>query len=568
MPFLNPFSRTERFYLRLILGLGVGFALLILLGWGSFQIYGRWQERQSVRRAAGYLSGGDLKAASLSARRALQLNQNSIEGTRMMAQIAERVGDATAVTLHRRVVELEPSFDSSLALVRSALRFNDLAIAEKALASLRESGQQRPEYHAASGRFAEMRKDRTAAEHHWKKAVELTPEDADYRRQLALLHLSDTDMSKREAARGVLRELRSDPKQRAAATRALITDGASRNEDAPVIRQMAKELQGWPDATFSDRLLYLEILHQMRDAEFDAHLAELKKVAPAQAIDLASLVSWMNINGRAAELVALLTGVPAEILSKWPVPLARAETYAKIADWPQLEQMTALSSWGAYDFLRRAYLTRAFRGQDKMVAANQEWAAAQKEASESHEALTMLTQSVSTWGWQQETTDLLWALAKLPETRAQALQTLYEQYAKTGDTGGLYRALARALEIEPGNVTMQNNFAQISLLLNADVDRAHKMALELAEKEPTNPSYVSTCAYAQYLKGNLPKALETMRQLTEAQLREPPIAAYHGILLAAAGEREKAAEFLGLSKGAFLLPEEKELIAKAEKSLR
>ena len=155
-----------------------------------------------------------------------------------------------------------------------------------------------------------------------------------------------------------------------------------------------------------------------------------------------------------------------------------------------------------------------------------------------------------------------------PETRAQALQTLYQQSAKAGDTAGLYRALSRALEVDPANLTVQNNFAQISLLLGADVDRARKIAQELYAKEPTNAAYTSTYAYSQYLGGDLSAALKTMSDLNEEQLRNPAIAAYHGVLLAAAGQKDKAREFLQLSAGAYLLPEERELIAKAEKSLQ
>lgn len=542
--------------------------LLVVLGWGGFQVFQRWQERQAVRRAAGYLSGGDLKAASLSVRRALQINEESVEATRLLAQIAERAGDHTAVALRRKVAELQPSFDESLALVRAALRFNDLATAEKALGNFPEAGKQRPEYHAASGRLAEMKQDRASAESHWAKAAELAPDDPDYQRQLALLHLGGPEDAKRDAARAALQRLRANPTQRAAATRALIAEGATRRENAQTLREMAKDLQSWPDATFSDRLLYLEILRQMRDPEFERSFEELKKLAPAQTADLASLLTWMNLHDFARESVALLDRLPAEAIAKWPVPVARAEAYSKMLDWPALEEMAVQGTWGNFDFLRRAYLTRAFREQEKLIAANQEWAAAQKGASTSHEALTLLTQTVSAWNWRNETDDLLWALAKFPETRATALQTLYQQYAKAGDTAGLYRALSRALEVDPTNQTVQNNFAQISLLLGADMDRARKMAQELHQREPTNAAYTSTYAYSQYLSGDISAALETMSRLEAEQLRDPAIAAYHGILLAAAGQKEKAQDFLQLSSGAYLLPEEKELIAKAEKSLQ
>jgi len=56
--------------------------------------------------------------------------------------------------------------------------------------------------------------------------------------------------------------------------------------------------------------------------------------------------------------------------------------------------------------------------------------------------------------------------------------------------------------------------------------------------------------------------------LSEDQLRDPAIAPYYGLVLAAAGEKEKAREFLQRADESQLLPEEKALIAKAESNLQ
>ena len=55
-----------------------------------------------------------------------------------------------------------------------------------------------------------------------------------------------------------------------------------------------------------------------------------------------------------------------------------------------------------------------------------------------------------------------------------------------------------------------------------------------------------------------------MESLTPEQLQAPSIAAYYGIILAAAGQKEKAQEYLKRGAQTFLLPEEKALVAKAE----
>ena len=247
---------------------------------------------------------------------------------------------------------------------------------------------------------------------------------------------------------------------------------------------------------------------------------------------------------------------------------ALAAAYASLKDWPGLEQLARTTEWPPFDFLRRAYLSRALRGQDKKFPAEQEWMAAQKEASAQPQSLLMLARTVAAWGWETETVDLLWVLAKNDDTKLEALQTLYQHYAKLGDTSGLYRTLLRLVEALPNDLTLQNNLAQISLLLGADVERARKVAAEIKGKEPLNGAYVSTYAFSLYAKGDVKGALQAMDQLSQDQLRDPSVAVYYGVVLAAAGQKEKAREYLRRAAEANLLPEEKALVEKAESTLQ
>ena len=564
----TPIQLTERFYHKLVIWIVGGLVLVVLAGWGGLRVFHQWQERHLVRRAAGYLSGGDTKTASLNVRRALQLNPDSPEAARMMAEIAEKAGDGTELTWRRRVVELQPgSVDDALALVRSAMRANDLGTAQKTLTDIAAVAQEKPSYHAALGRLAEMRSKPADAERHWMRAAELAPNDTGYQVQLAILQLNSTDEAKRAAARASLERLRADEKRRAAATRALIIDGGTRREDPQRLRDLAAELQSYPEAAFSDRLLYLEILRQLKDPAFADYLQSLQRDAMARPADLASLLSSMsNTDARAA--IEFSSTIPPETAGKWPVPLAIAEAHTKAQDWAGLQAAVGAGNWGAFDFLRHAYRARALRGEQQQTAGDQEWSRAQKAAGENPQALLMLARTVSQWGWQNETLDLLWSLSKTHATRMEALQLLYQHYAKAGDTGGVYRVLLRSTEVAPDDLLMQNNLAQVALLLDVDTERARKIASDLVKKEPTNPAYVSTYAYSLYARGDIEAAREAMRTLAPEQLQTPAIAAYYGVILAAAGEKEEAKQFLERGKQAFLLPEEKALIAKAETTLQ
>jgi Flp pilus assembly protein TadD len=89
------------------------------------------------------------------------------------------------------------------------------------------------------------------------------------------------------------------------------------------------------------------------------------------------------------------------------------------------------------------------------------------------------------------------------------------------------------------------------------------MAEHLYQKHPENAGFVSTYAFSLYQRGQYERAVKAMSSLKPADLAEPGIAAYYGIFLAAAGDKAKAAEYLGRSSKASLLPEEKALVEKA-----
>jgi hypothetical protein len=257
--------------------------------------------------------------------------------------------------------------------------------------------------------------------------------------------------------------------------------------------------------------------------------------------------------------------LPAESLQSWPVPLAMADAHVRLRDWQKLEALTAKANWGRFEFLRHAYLARASREQNKAVEAEHEWGAVTKDADTS-EALVLLIQAVSEWNWEREMTDLLWALSKYPEKQKDAFVALYQHYAKTADTQGLYRVLVRLSEMDSTNLNVQNNLAQLAMLLSVNPEEARRTAANVYHKAPNNPAYVTTYAYSLLSQGNAKEALRIMSSLSQEQLTSPNVSAYYGICLAANGD-EKARSYLDFGKQATLLPEEKALIDKAYASL-
>ncbi len=553
--------------MRLILGSIAGLLLFIFAIWGGARFYYNWQEKHVLRRAAAFLSGGDVRAAGLSARRAYQLNARSVPAARMLAEIAEAAGDRTALDWREKAVQLNPeSMPDQIALARTAVRFEDFAMAERALAEVTEPAKT-ASYYAMSARLAVAKKDSAQAREHWVRAVALEPENKTYQMELATISLTLPDAALRDPARAKLEELRRDPGQRVAATRALLMDGATNRKDTAQVLQLARELREYTEASFSDALLYLDILRQLQHPDYISVLTDLEEKAKANPNDLATLLSWMNKSGLGALALSYARRLQPELLVEWPVPLALADSHAGVGDWTGLEEWTKAHTWGGMEFLRRAYLARALREQEKTVAAEREWNLAKKEVSNQARLLALLTRTVIGWRWTDEAVDLLWTLAKEPSERREALRGLYQHYSETGDTAGLYRTLLRLVEIMPEDLSLQNNLAQIGLLLDADPARARKLAADLYQKDPKDPAYVSTYAFSLFANGNAAQAVRVMEALSEEQLRAPAFAAYYGMFLAGAGQIEKARDFLELGAAAPLLPEEKALFERAARKM-
>ena len=559
-------QRKERLYLKLLFGALIGIFLLIGVFWGTHDLYVRWQEKRLVRRAMFDIEHGNERDASLAARSILEMKPSSARAARIMAELAERGGERSALDWRRKVAQLDPhSVDDALALVRCAVQFSDIPTAELTLVAVDENSRNTASYHEASALVAQFKHQDEKAEAEWNEALRLRPDDKSFQLQLGMLRLRANEPKRRAAGEAMLTALRSDLGERSAATRALINTGVRRKEDPRKLMELARELQAYPEATWNDRFVYLDFLHGLQDPQFSAYLTELEKTAPNKASALAALLSWMAMNNLSLLALDYSKSLPAASLRNWPVPLALADGYVRLRDWQNLEAGTAKANWGRFEFLRHAYLARALREQDKPAAAEREWSAAVKDATSS-ESLVLLIQPVSEWGWENETTDLLWALSKRPEKQKDAFVALYQHYAKTMDTQGLYRVLVRLSELDSTNLNIQNNLAQVSLLLNANPEKARRSAADVYHKSPTNPAYMTTYAYSLLTQGNAKEALQIMSSLSEEQLSDPTIGAYYGICLAVNGD-QKARTYLDFSKQANLLPEEKALIDKAYASL-
>ena len=563
----HPHDRIQRSILKVILWT-IGLILLVSVGGVfGFKQFRAWQQRRLVAEGNALVNEGDYRRASLDARRILQINPESVEACRIMATVAEKTGSRSALDWRRRVMELGKATPNDLILLaRVAVRFDDRSTADVAMSRLPESAKQSAEYHALLADIALAQRDIPELELQLTEASRLDPPNKDYAMRLAAVRLNGKDTDARAAGKKKLVEMQSDPALRREATRYLAEDALRQNTTLAAL-ELARQLDSFPEKTFADRILLLSALDAAKDNGFPAFFAEMKTSSGDDPEHAAALVTWMNLHKRAAEAVAWSATVPPEVGGQKAFQIALSDSYVATKDWTGLERLVNSGNWSTVDFLRNALHARALREMGNETDFAAQWNEALKKVAVDARQALILAETVKNWGWKAEAIELFWVIAKDPVKGEDALRALYAYFAKNNDTENLYRVMLHQLELHPNDRNVQNNFAQLSLLLNLNALRAQKTAREVYEKDPKNPAYVSTYAFALHTQGETKKALGVLETLTAEQLHQPDVAAYYGIMLAAAGDQARAAEFLDLGEKASLLPQEKALVEKARRSL-
>jgi hypothetical protein len=530
--------------------------------------YRHYKEQRFLERARQAVAKGDYRNASLSARQTLILNSRNLEAWHIQANLAEVSRSPLLLECRRKIAELDPSIENKLMLASTALRVQNppYPLAAQTLDELGTSAQDVANYHAVKAELALKLQKTTLAESQYEEATRLEPTNEIHQLNLAVLRSRSTNASVALAARGTLERLRTSTNLGAVALRWLIAQSAEQN-DWSTAEHFSSQLLADPHAVLDDRLQHLTILQRTGQAELQTSLDAMQKGAATNALEVYAVSSWMAKHSRAADALNWLSNCPPKVLAEQPVPLALVECYMAKKDWPGLENFLEDKKWGDLEFLRQAFLSRAAVEQKQSLAADVHWRAAVREAGDRLGPLEALLSMATTRGWDKPKEDLLWLIGQRFPRERWALGELVRLYDAHGNTRGLNRVYATIVSYDSKDFQAKNNLAATSMLLRLNLPTAHELAKEVYRQHPEEGIATSTYAYSLHLQGRTKEGLAAMEKLKTEALETPPVALYYGVLLAAAGETNKASKYLELANHATLLPEEKTLIAETAKAL-
>ncbi len=407
---------VEKHFIRI----GLIFAAVVIFAVGGVWTWQApvkaWRIQHAVRQGVVYLNLGERHKAQLSARRALQLNPESTDARRLLADIARDSADPGELTLRRSLALATGSFADRIALASAAVRARDGETARKALDAVPAAERDQAEYLAAGGSLAELSNNFNEAEKYLLRATELATQNQTYRLSLAVLRLSHSELQGRDESRLVLRQLLDEPAFQKQAARALIGDALSRS-DADAAIEFSEKLRSFPGAVFGDRLLYLGALQVGRRTGFSGELEKLELECGDDVAKSAALLQWLSASHLSIMAIEWARTRPVEMMSDIVFCNAVADCYESVGDWLQLRDLLRDKHWEKAEYVRLARLARAYRQLGDEASSRKSWDEALRLAAGEAAALNRLAHSATEWNWQDEAVAISWQLVKFPQFR-------------------------------------------------------------------------------------------------------------------------------------------------------
>lgn len=539
---------------------------VLLTGYAGYRGYKVWKNKHLMSMGREFLAKSDERNAALSAQEVLRSDPKNVEATRIMAALAQEAHSPSALLWRSRVVELAPnSLPDRLALAETALSAKDFMTAANTLEGVDAAGKETAAYHNIAGLLAASTGHAEEAEKHFLEVARLEPQNPSPHLNLAVLRLHNTNAAELTEARTELKQLittSTNSEFRCKALRELVLDAmgyGQADSGLALSRQLIRE----PGSTFADRMLYLEVLLELRNKDFKSTLASYQSEASTNQAKIYELATWEKAKISPQKTLTWLRSLPANIQTNQPTTLIIADCYAAGKDWRGLRGWLDKQHWAEMDFLRHALLSRALRGEELTSSSKTEWDQALKLANAQKQDLVILLRLCGEWSWLPEGEDLLWTIVNRYPQDKWAKRALARTFVEEGQTRSLMELFNQELKRNPSDLSAMNNLATVALLLNAKEYKPNDLALQVYQKAPTNASFAATYAFSLYLQGKSADALKIMQQVNPKDLNAPAIAGYYGLILKATGNGAKAKAYLDWTAKTRLLPEEQKLFAQA-----
>ena len=204
--------------------------------------------------------------------------------------------------------------------------------------------------------------------------------------------------------------------------------------------------------------------------------------------------------------------MPTDLTSHPPAAIAVAASLAQTKNWSRLKRWTRSGSWGDDDYLRLAYQAYATREARRRRGRNRvRFAVEFRGTGGGREPGTRVSLARLALKWDLTAqAELLWLrVAKIPATRREALDALYQIYREKNDLPNLRLTAQRLHESSPEEIGLAANAARLALLLDRNTAAGRELARQAYKKAPSDTAAAVTYSFALYGLGRTAEGVAT-----------------------------------------------------------
>ncbi len=502
-----------------------------------------WHARRLAKEGIELIESRKWREANAKVADASRLAPGEAEVRVARARLFAQGTPAQEVQAWREVIDAFPGEPEhytglALALLRAGLTAEAAQTLERLPESLRGSGRAR----LAEGLLRWREGNASRAESALREAVQLLPRAPEAQLALARFLVGGSGVQARAGVE-LLERLRApagDPEAGRAARFALLEYFLGAN-DLPRSLGLARELAEQPGADFSDMLLLATVLARAgADSALAPLLQRLIENAEGKPGELASLLAWLQRNGRQAAALELAGKLPVDIQRKAGLTPALAGLWESVGRRAELRELLRQGDWSEARFVRAAYLARTAEQDGNRELREAHWARALAEAGADPVTLQGLLAFAVQWRWGADQLELHRRLAALPHPAPAQLQAWWEAAATLRHVPHVFDATRALLAAGIDNVGIRNDFAATALLLGRELPRAHTLALQNFQAQPDRLEVAATWATSLRLQGRVEEALRVIARLPSDSARAPEVEMERAFCFAAAGRKEEA----------------------------
>jgi len=547
----------RRLFLRRLLVIGapsvVALAVIAAL---AFPRVKDWRARQFAQQAKTLLSEGKLQEAFNNASSALQVRPGLPEARRAYATVLVAAGKTEGATVLQQMVnDGVATADDRIQLAEAALRFGDVATAEREAFHLVQHGEKRSDalYVLARVRLAQQRPaDATQA---LQESLEAGGGGAPAI-LLARLKFAAGTPAEMDAALELLRPLaRQNDRDGLDALLVLIASPALKTEEG---RGWIEALRKHPLATDEQKLAAASAEIQIDPKSYAAIVNKTADTYRGGDIEQrAALARWLNQN---REYDGVLDVISAdEAATRSDLFLIRLDAMAGKGDWKGLADLLRGEGIPLQVPVVLLYRGRAARETGDPESSATFYRRAVIEAARTPDVMWYVINYLQRVGEDKVLEQELQRLTENPAAAKQAFQALVPLVQKRQDAEELFELYDRMLKLLPAEPAVQNDHRYFAALTGrrADVSGAR----ELVQQEPRMLAYRVTLALT-HLKNAQPEA--AMRVFDGITLDPAQIQPYQRAVLAATlgtnGREEEARQLARSVPGDVVTVQEFDLI--------